>query len=384
MSTQPNIQAQSQSTERQSTESQPIKMPHIKPALLCTLLFLQPIAAQIAAAGPGQPSPVMVATASVRPLTERVEALGTLKANESVAITSNVTETISAVHFDDGQRVEAGALLVEMTSAEEHALLEEAQVRVNEAERQYRRVKSLVAQGSASESLLDERKRDLDTARAVLVALESRLADRIIKAPFDGVLGLRNISRGALVEPGDLITTLDDDRVMKLDFSVPSRYLEELEPGLKIEATTAAFGAEVFTGVVRGVDSRIDPVTRSVLIRALVPNPNGKLRPGLLMQVDLLTNPREGILIPEAALLHEGEKHFAMVLKQGDQGPTTERRGIEIGTRLPGLVEVRQGVAEGDQVVTDGNDKIRPGQPVRIMETDDGTRDLGTLTERIQ
>ncbi|NEV61474.1 efflux RND transporter periplasmic adaptor subunit [Thiorhodococcus minor] len=359
-------------------------MPHIKLVLLCTLLFLQPAAAQAASAGPGKPAPVMAATASVRALTERVEALGTLKANESVAITSNVTETISVVHFDDGERVEADALLVEMTSAEEHALLEEAQVRVDDAERQYRRVKSLVAQRSASESLLDERKRDLDTARAVLVALESRLADRIIKAPFDGVLGLRNISRGALVEPGDLITTLDDDRVMKLDFSVPSRYLKDLEPGLKIEAKTAAFGDEVFMGVVRGVDSRIDPVTRSVLVRALVPNPSGKLRPGLLMQVDLLTNPRKGIVIPEAAVLHEGQKHFVMVLKEADQGLTAERRGIRIGTRLPGLVEVRQGLDDGERVVTDGHDKIRPGQPLSILETDDGAPDQAALTERAQ
>jgi membrane fusion protein (multidrug efflux system) len=174
---------------------------------------------------------VIVAEARLEPVAERIEALGTLRANESVGITSNVTETISVVHFDDGQRVAEGAMLVEMTSAEEHALLEEAQARVAEAQSQYDRVRSLVAQRSASESLLDERKRDLDTARAMLVALESRLADRVVKAPFDGVVGLRNISRGALVEPGDLITTLDDDSVMKLDFTVPSLYLASTEAG---------------------------------------------------------------------------------------------------------------------------------------------------------
>ncbi|NEX20345.1 efflux RND transporter periplasmic adaptor subunit [Thiorhodococcus mannitoliphagus] len=365
-------------------------MPHIKLVPLFTLLFLQATlflqvtAAQPSGSPPEKPTPVFVAEVRVEPLTERVEALGTLRANESVAITSNVTETISIVHFEDGQRVNAGALLVEMTSAEEHALLEEAQVRVNEAERQYKRVKSLVAQRSASESLLDERKRDLDTTRAVLVALESRLADRIIKAPFNGVLGLRNISRGALVEPGDLITTLDDDRLMKLDFSVPSLYLSDLEPGLKIEATTAAFGNEVFTGVVSGVDSRIDPITRSIIVRALVPNPNAKLRPGLLMQVELLTNPRQSLVIPEAALLHEGEKHFVMALTQDDQGTTAERRDILIGTRQPGLVEVREGIAEGERVVIDGNDKIRPGQPLKPIKMDDEARDLRAMTERAQ
>lgn len=250
------------------------------PILISTLVWLA--APNAWASGPGEKPtavPVVAAEAHVQPLSERVEALGTLQADESVAITSQVTETISVVHFDDGQRVRAGDPLVEMTSAEEHALLEEARVRTREAERQYERVKSLVAQRSASESLLDERKRDLDTARALLTAIESRVADRFIKAPFDGVLGLRNISPGALVEPGALITTLDDDRLMKLDFSVPSIHLASLQPGLGIEATSSAFGARVFKGVVRGVDSRIDPVTRSVRVRAILPNPTSRSNP---------------------------------------------------------------------------------------------------------
>jgi membrane fusion protein (multidrug efflux system) len=309
-------------------------------------------------------------------LAERIEALGTLRANESVSITSNVTETISVVHFDDGQRVREGDLLVEMTSAEEHALLEEAQARAAEAERQYDRVRSLVQQRSASESLLDERKRDLDTARANLVALESRLADRVVKAPFDGVVGLRNVSRGALVEPGDLITTLDDDSVMKLDFTVPSVFLAQLEPGLKIEARARPYGERVFDGVVRGVDSRIDPVTRSVQVRALLPNPARVLRPGLLMRVELLIDPRDAVVVPEAALLHQGQDHFVLRLVDADGAPTVERRQVEIGARKPGVVEIRSGLSAGDQVVTEGQEKARPGQPVRVLALDDGSLSL--------
>lgn len=331
-----------------------------------------------------RPTPVIVADVARQPLSDTIEALGTLRANESVSITSNVTETISVVHFDDGQRVAAGDLLVEMTNAEEHALLDEAQVRVGEAERQFQRVKSLATQRSASESLLDERKRDLETTRAMLVALESRLADRIVKAPFSGVLGLRNISRGALVEPGDLITTLDDDRVMKLDFSVPSLHLNALVPGLAIEAATAAFPERTFTGVVRGVDSRIDPVTRSVVVRALIPNPDARLRPGLLMQVTLLTHPREAILIPESAVLHQGRDHFVMVVVEHADGVSAERRQIQIGTRKPGLVEVREGLTLGERVVTDGSDKVRAGQSLVIQSVEDGTRDRRAMTERAQ
>jgi membrane fusion protein, multidrug efflux system len=323
--------------------------------------------AALAASSPTPPVAVIVEETRSMSLSERVEALGTLKANESVNVTSNVTETISVIHFDDGQRVGEGDILVELTSAEQHALLDEAQVRVDEAERQYRRNKALVAQGAASESLLDERKRDLDTARAMLVAIESRLSDRLIKAPFDGVLGLRNVSRGALVEPGDTITTLDDDSVMKLDFTVPSVFMNVLQPGLRIEARAHAYGDRVFEGVVRGVESRVDPITRSIQVRALIPNPERTLKPGLLMQVELLVDPRDGLVVPESAVLHQGQDHFVQVVVEGAKGLTSERRQVRIGTRKPGLVEIREGLAEGDRVIVDGHLKARPGQPLEIL-----------------
>ncbi|NCC27756.1 MAG: efflux RND transporter periplasmic adaptor subunit [Gammaproteobacteria bacterium] len=340
---------------------------------LTRMLALIPLVVAAALTSPSPASAVAVLVEEVRsvPWTERVEALGTLKANESVNITANVTETISAIHFDDGQRVKEGDILVELTSVEQHALLDEAQVRVGEADRQYARVKALVAQGAASESLLDERKRDLDTARAVLTAIESRLSDRLIKAPFDGVLGLRNVSRGTLVEPGDTITTLDDDSFMKLDFTVPSVFMTALQPGLRIEARAHAYGDRVFEGVVRGVDSRVDPVTRSIQVRALIPNPERTLKPGLLMQVELLIDPRDALVVPEAAILHQGQNHFVQIVVEGEKGLTSERRQVRIGTRKPGLVEVREGLAEGDRVIVHGHLKARPGQPIEIPSTDD-------------
>ena len=327
------------------------------------------------------PIPVIVSEVRVDRFVDRAEALGTLKANESVSVTANVTETVSAIHFDDGQRVEAGRVLVEMTSAEEHALLEEARARVAEAERQYARVKSLVAQRSASESLLDERKRDLDTARALLVAIESRLADRLLKAPFAGVLGLRNISPGALVEPGDLITTLDDDSVMKLDFAVSSVFLPDLQPGLGIAARARAYGDRSFQGEIRSIDSRVDPVTRSIQVRALIPNPDRTLKPGVLMQVELLRNPRDALVIPEAALLHQGHDHFVMVVGEGEKA---ERRQVRIGARRPGEVEIVEGLAAGERVVTHGHDKVRPGQSVLVRALDDGSQGLREMLESDQ
>lgn len=203
---------------------------------------------------------------------DRVEALGTLKANDSVALTAAVTETVTRIHFDDGDRVRVQQVLVEMSSAEELALLQEAQATVAEAQRQHRRVKSLEAQGTAAISLLDQGHREWETARARLAAIESRLADRLVKAPFAGVVGLRNLSVGALVEPGDLLTTLDDDSVMKLEIPVPSTYLATLRPNLTIIARARAYGSREFRGEVKSIDSRVDPVTRSILVWAVLPN----------------------------------------------------------------------------------------------------------------
>jgi membrane fusion protein (multidrug efflux system) len=311
---------------------------------------------------------------------DRVESLGTLRANESVHLTASVTEIVSAIHFDDGDRVEAGKVLVEMTSTEEHALFAEAEATVAEARRQYRRVKSLESQGTEAKSLLDQRRREWDTARARLAAIESRLQDRLIRAPFSGVVGLRDISPGALVEPGDLITTLDDDTVMKLESSVPSTYLATLKPGLEVVARSRAYGERAFRGQVSSVASRVDPVTRAVLVRAMLPNPERILKPGMLMRVELLQNPRQAVVIPEEALLPQGRKQFVLLVNEAD-GNQVIKKGVRIGARRPGEVEVLEGLDPGDKVITHGAEKVQAGQHVAILAVDDGSRSLRELTD---
>jgi len=331
----------------------------------------------VVAAAP--PTPIIVSAARAVPFEDRIDALGTLRANESLALTASVTETVTALYFDDGDRVQAGRLLVEMTSAEEHAQLTEATALVKEVKRQYRRVQSLASQGTASKSLLDERGREWETARARLVAIESRLSDRLIKAPFAGVVGLRNISVGALVEPGDLITTLDDDTVMKLDLAVPSVYLSSLTPGLAVTATTRAYGETAFAGEVRSIDSRVDPVTRSVIVRVLLPNRDRLLKPGILMQVVLRKNPRQAIVIPEAALMPVGRKQFVLLAVPMEAGHKVERRQVTIGSRRPGEAEVLEGLSPGDLVITHGSMRVRPGQAVEVRAIDDGSQPLAEL-----
>lgn len=195
-----------------------------------------------------------------------------------------------------------------------------------------------------------------------------------MKAPFDGVVGLRNISLGALVQPGDVITTLDDDARLKLDFAVPSVFLGTLAPGVEVEARTRAFPDRLFRGTISSLDSRVDPVTRSVQVRALIDNADRLLRPGQLMTVELLRNPREALMVPESALLHRGDEHFVFVVS--GEPPVVDKRPVEIGARRPGEAEVLAGLTRGEQVVTHGLQKVKPGAPVSIIAVDDGSRTL--------
>jgi len=323
------------------------------------------------AASPPLPE-VVVALVHETQFSDTIEALGTLAANESVELTATVTETVSAIHFDDGDRVEKGQVLVEMTRREEHAQLEEARATVNEARRQYQRIKSLEAEGTAARALVDERQREWETAAARLAAIESRLADRLIKAPFAGIVGLRDLSVGALVQPGDLITTLDDDSVMKLEFPIPETFLDDVHPGLEVAALTRAFPDRRFSGTVKAIDSRIDPVTRSIRVRALLPNTDRALKPGQLMRVELVKNPRTALTVPEEALLALGQQQSVLIVGADN---TIEKRDIRIGTRRPGLVEVLDGLAAGERVVIHGM-TVQPGQSVHISIVDDGSRSL--------
>lgn len=338
-------------------------------AALLTLLVQLPVA------NGAEGIPVIVTEARLAPFEDRVEALGTLLAYEAVTLSTTVTETVAAIHFDDGDRVEAGQLLVELRDTEERALLEEARVLAAEAERQYERLKTLQRQGQAALSLVDERQREWDAAQARLRSLEARLADRSLRAPFSGVLGLRNISVGALVVPGDIITTLDDDRVMKLEFSVPATFLAALRPGLRIVASSPALVGRAFEGTVATVDSRVDPVTRSIRVRAHIPNPQRVLRPGMLMEVALSKNPRHGVRLPEEALLQLGNQHYVLLIEED----RALRREVSIGARRPGEVEIREGLNPGDSVVVHGTTRVSNGDGVRIVAVDDGSVPIAEL-----
>jgi membrane fusion protein (multidrug efflux system) len=312
------------------------------------------------------PQTVIVTQARSDNFTDSVEALGTLRANETVTLTATVTETVTAVNFEDNQRVEAGDILVEMMSAQEKAEVEAERATLNEAKRQLDRIKPLVAEGASSKSILDQRRRDYESARARLEAVKSGISDRIITAPFSGVVGLRNTSVGMVLQPGTRITTLDDDSVMKLDFAVPSVFLTALKPELEIVATSKSFPGREFKGTISSIDSQIDPNTRSIMVRAIIPNEDRVLMPGLLMSVEILKNPREAIVIPEEAIVPEARKNFVFVATQEDEGAKVAKREVELGSRRPGEIEVLKGLKEGERIVTHGTLNITDGAAVTI------------------
>lgn len=358
-------------------------IPHAMIKLAAYLVVSAVLVASISAHAAGSPKDapkhVIVAPVVVKEISDRVEALGTAYANESVNITTNVTEKITEIHFEDGQQVKAGDILVILDQAEEKANLRQAEAVRGERKLALDRLLQLEERKLAPTDEIDRTRLELEQAEASINAIKTRISDRIIRAPFDGLVGLRNISRGALVETGDLIATLDDTSQIKLDFTVPAMFLAELQTGLKIKARATALGNREYLGEVKSIDSRVDPVTRSVQVRAILPNPDGSIIPGILMQVDLLRNTRQALVIPEASLLPQANRQYVMVRTDRDGKDTVEKREVQIGIRLPGYVEILDGLSAGEYVVTHGNSKVRPGDILDVLAVDDGSTDIATI-----
>ena len=322
------------------------------------------------AAGPGSAgrssAPTLVSTTEVRNerISQKLEALGNARANESVDVSSKSSNVVTAVRFRDGEQVKRGQLLVELDSAQTRADAAAAEAAVAESERLYNRSRELMDTEALSKAQFDQLEATLKANRAKLASAQARLEDTVIRAPFSGRVGLRRVSVGTLISPGDVITTLDDTSVIKLDFSVPENFLASLREGLAVRATAPAFPGRNFTGKVASVDSRIDMNTRSVTVRALLANEDGALRPGMFLNVSLANNDREALVIPEQALTPEAEKQFVFVVADGKAA----LREVRIGLRRPGSVEIVSGLSAGEQVIVEGTQKVRNGAPVRTIE----------------
>jgi len=312
-----------------------------------------------------QPPLVTVGHARRDSIFEVVEALGTAQANESVTLTAKVTDTVRRVNFEDGDYVESGAVLIELTNQEEEALLAEARANLDDAESQLRRLEDLSGRGLTSASELDVARSRAGASRARLNSIVARLRDRLIQAPFSGLLGFRQVSPGTMLSPNTAITSIDDISIIKLDFTVPETFLGSMTPGAKIVAKSVSFPDRQFEGTVRTVGSRVDPVTRAITVRAHIDNKDRALRPGMLLTVDVVTAERTALVVPEGSVFQVQNRAYVYRV----DGDTVHQQQIEVGSRRFGVVEVLSGLEDGDAIVVEGIIKLREGVRVRFEET---------------
>jgi membrane fusion protein (multidrug efflux system) len=310
------------------------------------------------------PASVTLAAVRAQRISQKLEALGNARANESVDISTKTSNIVTEVTFRDGERVKRGQVLVQLDNAQARADVAAAQAAVTESETLYNRSRELLNTQALSKSSFDQLEATLKANRARLAAANARLEDTVIRAPFSGRVGLRRVSVGTLVSPGDVITTLDDTSVIKLDFSVPENFLASLREGLSIRATAPAFPGRSFAGAVASIDSRVDMTTRSVTVRALLANDDGALKPGMFLNVSLANDEREALVIPEEALSPEAERQYVYVVTDGK----VSRREVRIGGRQPGTVEILTGLSAGERVIVEGTQKVRDGAIVTATE----------------
>lgn len=294
---------------------------------------------------------------------DEIEAVGSARANEQVTLSPNVTERIERLLFDDGMYVRTGQLLAVLSNTQERAALAGAKASTVEASSQLERIESLNKQGFATRSLLDQQRAALSEARASRDSVQAQIDDRMIRAPFSGYLSLRTISEGAIVTSGTPLVTVSDLSRIKLDFTVPETLLASLRPGLPIKAYASAFPGEPIMGTISVIDPVIDPQSRAVMVRATLPNPGARIKPGMLLTVRIETAQRTALSLPEAAVLSEGDTRYVYTV---DGEKKVKRTVVRTGLRDNGLVEV-SGLPANALVVTEGVVKVADGRTVRLV-----------------
>lgn len=326
--------------------------------------FLGPPAAQSKPASGPRPTLVEVAPARSGRVTTIVQAIGTANATESVVVTSKVSGIVTRIDFREGDKVKAGLTLIELDATALQAELEEKRAERDNARSLLARAQKLLKSRNVAEARVEELTALLKAAEARVRADEARLRDYVVKAPFSGRLGMRRVSLGALVEPGDEITTLDDTNPIKLDFEIPENVLGRASRGKSVKATSVAYPGRVFEGRIVTIGSRIDQVTRAISVRAEVANPDEALKPGMALTVSMETQVREGaVLVPEEAVVTSGQSHFVFIV----EGDKAARKRVVLGQRLSGEVEVVEGLEAGMLTVIGGIQKVRDGGPVKLL-----------------
>jgi len=315
-------------------------------------------------AGPPPAMPVKVVAAKLSPAVDEANAVGTLRSDESVVIRPEIAGRIAQFRFDEGQSVKKGALLATLDSSEVRAQLASAVAQATLDAQRLARAEDLHKKNFISRQALDEAHSNHARSQASRQEVEAKVAKSEIRAPFTGVVGLRQVSQGAYVAAGTDIARLEKIDQLKLDFRVPEVYLSKLKAAQQVKVQVDAYPDDAFTGAIYAIEPAVDEATRTVLIRAKVSNAELKLRPGMFGRVLLQLAVREkAVWVPEQAIVPKGQEAFVFRVANGK----AELVKVQTGARRVGEVEIRNGVAAGDLVVTEGTQRIGPGSAVNVM-----------------
>lgn len=308
--------------------------------------------------------PVEAAKVTVGPLSERVTAVGSLASNESIIVRPEVAGRVVEIGFQEGQPVKQGTVMVKLDDSLNQAEVDDAQARLDLAKRNFARTEELFSGKIATERARDEARSTLGIGTATVELAKVKLAKMRLVAPFDGIAGLRKVSVGDYVSAGQELFNLEDIDPIKVDFRVPEKFLPALRTGQAIEISVDAYGGRKFTGEVYAIDPRIDQAGRSVVIRARVANQDQLLRPGLFARVTVVLELKSSALtVPEQAIYPRGDGQFVYKVVEGK----AKEIKVTIGTRRDGRVEIVDGLALEDTVVTAGHQKIRDGAAVNVI-----------------
>lgn len=307
-----------------------------------------------------------------------VNAVGSLRALNAVELTTEVSGRVVELNLETGRRVEQGEVLLRLDDRQARADLQVIEAQLADARRQYERAQRLRSNNSVSQSQVDELRTAVDVAEAQRQSARVRLENHRIEAPFAGVVGLSDISVGAYITAGTSVTTLDTTDRMELGFSIPERFLGQVSLGQQVRGASPTYPDRQFSGQLVELGSRVSELSRSLPVRALIDNPDGLLRPGQFMSATLTLREREALVIPEQAVMIRGDEQYVFVADDG----VARRVSVNLGSRMPGFVEVSKGLSQEDPVIVTGQDRLSSGDRVRVLGDDKAIPENRFITAR--
>jgi membrane fusion protein (multidrug efflux system) len=321
-------------------------------------------------AGAGGPVPVEIGKVEVLTIADDAQGVGALRSRQGVMLRPEVSGRISRLGFNDGQRVKRGQMLVQLDDTLQQAQLQQAEAQASIARTNLQRNRELLAANFVSQSVVDQTGAALQVAEAQVALAKAQLARMRIAAPFDGVVGIRQVNVGDYVKDGADLVNVEDISSVLLDFRLAERYVARIKSGQPVEAQLDAMPGRVFKGVVDAIDSVLDANGRSLLVRARLQNQGGELRSGMFARTRIVFATRNNaMVVPEEALVPLAGKQYLVKVVDGPKGKQSQRIEARIGMRLPGKVEILEGLAAGDQVVTAGQARLmREPMPLRIVD----------------